>query len=125
MKRTSIRADARDIAVRLLPLGEQSFKLAQALNSARFAAFQPYQRFIESFSNDAAHLDLHRKCIVENAKLHLAAAALQPEVYESELLADLRRKAATSPLHHDAATEWIPRIHFDPCEQNACVMKVR
>jgi hypothetical protein len=45
--------------------------------------------------------------------------------YTSTLMKELRAAADKSPLRSDPATEWIPRLHVDPCEQNALLLKVR
>jgi hypothetical protein len=112
---------AKQISARLASLGEQTNVLAEALCGAGFSAFIPYQRFIESFASQPTDLDVHRLYLQERAK----AMLIVDGGYQSPLMDRLTDAARKSPLLTDPATEWIARLHIDPCEQKAFVLKVR
>lgn len=106
----------------LLAVAERTHALADALRQAGFSAFAPYQEFMESFATSSLERDVHRAYLQERAKGMLSIADAR---YTSPLMERLREGAAASYLRNDPATEWIARLHVDPCEQNALLLKVR
>lgn len=106
----------------LLALGTLTHEWADDLGQGDFCAFVPYQKFMESFATNATERDIHREYLKERAR---AMISIAPGRYTSALVEQLRAAADKSHLRQDPATEWIPRLHIDPCEQNAFLMKVR
>lgn len=106
----------------LVGLGEQTHELADNLCLAGYSAFVPYHRFVESFATSKSDLDVHREYVKERAK---SMMAISDVTYTSPFLAQLKDVASRSRLRNDPATEWIARLHLDPCEQNAFALKVR
>jgi hypothetical protein len=121
----TIPAQWREFADTLVRLGDSKKKLQQELEEAGFAAFLPYQEFIESFAKTSAEVDVHRSYAEESAKVALGHFVGGEGLYHSPLIAELVDAARTSPLLSDPLTAWIPRIHLDPCVQNAMELKVR
>jgi len=115
------------LSTRLATLGERSREIAEALIQLGFSAFLPYQNFIESFARNDEDLAKHRQYVTELAKGYLSLARILPvsAVASSEFLNKLKAEALKSELLTDKLTEWIPRFHMDPCEQNALAFKVR
>lgn len=122
MARDLSKSQLDQISRVLSDLGEQTFDVAESLRSAQFSAFTPYQEFMESFARDPREREIHRTYVRERTKAMLSIGSAR---YSSEILKQLRAAADCSPLRNDPMTEWIPRLHIDPCEQNAFVMKVR
>jgi len=108
------------ILLALAALGDRTFGLADELSSKGFSAFLPYQRYVESFAADAPELEIHREYMKESAKAMIADGT-----YKSVFMKKLRDAAATSNLRHDPSTAWIAKLHSDPCEQHAFLLKVR
>src|SRR5579871_2215027 len=90
---------ANAICREFLPIGDQVFDTMKRLREADFKAFLPRHRFIESFAATPKEVDIHRKCVVENAKERLA----QPwpmriydqdfeQLYFSPFLQELRKE---------------------------------
>lgn len=117
---TALQLD--QISQGLRSLGEQTHQLADDLRRAKFSAFQPYQQFIESFAKDSHERAIHHEYVKERAK---AMMSLSQSRHVSPFMERLKEAAGKSPLRSDPATEWIPRLHVDPCEQNAFLLKVR
>lgn len=106
----------------LVGLGEQAHELGDNLCLAGYSAFVPYHRFVESFATSKSDLDIHREYVKERAKSMMSVSDV---AHTSPLLAQLKDVASRSRLRNDPGTEWIARLHLDPCEQNAFALKVR
>jgi hypothetical protein len=59
------------ISQRLEPIGENVFRYAEDLRAAGFGAFLPYEQFVTSFAGTADEVELHRRILVEQAKVML------------------------------------------------------
>ena len=62
---------ATAICRELLPIGERVFHYMAQLREAGFQAFLPRHEYIESFAETPEELDLHRRCVVEDAQERL------------------------------------------------------
>src|SRR4051812_42070167 len=76
-------AQANAICREFLSVGDQVFETMKRLREANFKAFLPRHRFIESFAATPKELDLHRQCVVENAK-ELVACPWPMRVYDED-----------------------------------------
>ena len=121
MPHSLVASQVESINRGLLVLGAQTHQWADELRRAGFSAFVPYQEFMESFARDAQEVDIHRDWMKERAR---ALLSISPP-YTSALVEQLRAAASKSHLLQDPSTEWIPRLHIDPCEQNALLMEMR
>jgi hypothetical protein len=63
---------ANAICREFLPIGDRVFDNMTRLQEAGFSAFLPRHHFIESFAANAEELEIHRRCVMENAKERLA-----------------------------------------------------
>jgi hypothetical protein len=123
-------AQANALCLELVPIGDEAYHYATQLENAGFNASMPRRKFIESFAETAEELELHRRCVVENAKERLG----QPtpirifdedfkQLYFSPFLQQLREQrdrdngCPVAELHnrYKGAESW--RREIDPCQR--------
>jgi hypothetical protein len=123
-------AQANLLCRELVPIGDEAFNYMTGLVEAGFGAFLPWHKFVESFAETPEELELHRRCIVENAKERLG----QPtpiriydedfkQLYFSPFLQQLREQrdqfndCPARELYNrfKGSESW--RQEFDPCQR--------
>lgn len=75
--------EANRLCRQFLPIGDKIYEYMERLEDARFGAFRPYHKFVESFAETPEELATHRLCVAEHARERLA----QPtpiRIYDSD-----------------------------------------
>jgi hypothetical protein len=121
--------EANAICREFVPIGDQVFNYMTNLRAAGFHAFLPRHEFIESFAENAKELEIHRRCVVEEAKNRLGvphpmrfSAEELKGIYRSSFIQQLEAKrdeangVPRNQLERRYSVEeaaW--RLHYDPC----------
>jgi hypothetical protein len=124
----------------LVAIGDEAFRYADRLNDAGYHAFSPRWKFAESFCATQEESELHRKCVIEEAKYlvgwpwpPLHARWTEEErtaLYASPLFARLRAErdkengVPESELARRYPTESGWRREIDPCRRRRALEEV-
>ncbi len=128
--------EVQAICLALCPIGEMVPNFADKLAAQGLRAFIPFFRFPEIFASDQQQVDVHRRCVVEEAKTRLSRPwpfriGLRNEsFYKSEFLAQLaeiRDKENGVPLKEVSSRYpgQIWRLELDPCQRAMALARVQ
>jgi len=115
----------------LIVIGDQIFDYMKKLQEATFEAFVPWIEFVESFAETQEELDIHRRCVIEEAKELMGRPSRMKifdddlnELYFSPFLQKLREERdrangvpvqRLSEKFRDGQSVW--RREVDPCRR--------
>jgi hypothetical protein len=121
---------ANAICRSFVPVGDELFRYMARLREAGFEAFMPTHEFLESFAQSPDELDLHRRCLAEDAKERLGVPLIRMSdeevkcIYVSpflQRLRDERDRVNGVPVRQLSSTypggQSVWRREVDPCRR--------
>jgi hypothetical protein len=127
---------ANRICREFLPIGEALFDYIHELQDAGFSAFRPLHEFTQSFCDAQSEIELHKQCLIEEAKCLLGrpfpfpiAEAEERYLFRSPLLQELSRlrdeeNGVPLPELTSRYPEETWRLEIDPCRRRSALASV-
>jgi hypothetical protein len=131
---------ATKICRALVAIGDEAFRYADRLNDAGYHAFSPRWKFTESYCATEAECELHRKCIIEEAKYSVGwpwpplyfrwTEEERASLYSSPLFARLRaERDKVNGVPEDQLASRYPdesgwRREIDPCRRRQTIAEI-